>query len=63
MLALGAVRQTREFGIRAALGAQPAQLAALVAQRVTRLVALGLGAGSLLADGLDQGPVMGRVAG
>jgi ABC-type antimicrobial peptide transport system permease subunit len=52
VLALGAVRQTREFGIRAALGAQPAQLVALVARRVMLLVTIGLLTGGLLAAGV-----------
>ncbi len=48
VLTLGAVRQTREYGLRAALGAQRSDLVALIARRVVGLVLLG----SLLGGGL-----------
>jgi len=44
-LALGAARQTREYGLRLALGSTPAGLAALVARRAGRLVAVGAAGG------------------
>jgi predicted permease len=42
-------RRTREFGIRAALGAEPRQIAALVLAKALTLAAFGLGLGLLLA--------------
>ena len=44
-----AVMRTRELGIRAALGATTASLAALVVREQAMLVGIGLGAGVLLA--------------
>ena len=43
------VRRTREFGIRAALGAAPRQIAALVLYKALALASWGLGLGLLLA--------------
>lgn len=54
VLALGAVREMREFGIRVALGAQRADLVAIVVRRVAWLVAGGGLAGGGLAFALAQ---------
>jgi predicted permease len=54
VIALGAVGQAREFGIRAALGAQRADLLALVARRVVWITAAGTLAGSALAVGVAR---------
>jgi predicted permease len=54
VLALGAVREMREFGIRVALGAQRADLVTLIVRRVGWLVAVGGLAGGALAFGLAQ---------
>ena len=54
VLALGAVRQMREFGVRIALGAQSAQIASLVFRRVAILVSCGLLAGGGLAYAASQ---------
>ncbi|MDH5674037.1 MAG: ABC transporter permease [Myxococcales bacterium] len=42
-------QRTREFGIRAALGAEPGQIAALVLKKTLRLSLIGIGLGLLLA--------------
>ena len=52
LLTLDALRQTREFGVRVALGAQRLDLVQLVARRVLRLVGLGLLLGSGCAAAL-----------
>lgn len=54
VLALGAVRELREFGIRVALGAQGRDLVAIVVRRVALLVAAGGLVGAALAFGLSQ---------
>jgi putative ABC transport system permease protein len=46
--------RTRELGLRMALGAQPADLIAMVVQRGLKLVGLGLGVGLLAASSLAQ---------
>jgi putative ABC transport system permease protein len=45
VVALAAARCTREFGVRLALGARPAQLRRLVLRRSLTLTGLGLAAG------------------
>jgi ABC-type antimicrobial peptide transport system permease subunit len=47
-------RRTREIGIRAALGATPAQTTALVLREGMLLVGGGLAAGALLAAGITR---------
>jgi ABC-type antimicrobial peptide transport system permease subunit len=47
-------RRSREMGVRLAMGATPASLARLVGGSLLRLVAPGLGAGTLLALALGR---------
>jgi len=54
VLALGAVRQQREFGVRLALGAQKADLVGLVARRVAWLAGSGAVLGGTLAYALAR---------
>jgi ABC-type antimicrobial peptide transport system permease subunit len=49
VLALGLLRQTRDFGVRIALGAQSLDILALVFRRVAWIAGAGLVAGGLLA--------------
>jgi predicted permease len=49
VLALGLLRQSREFGIRIALGAQTGDILALVARRVIWIAGAGIITGGLLA--------------
>ena len=53
-LALGTARQSREFGVRLALGAQPAQIVSLIARRVAALTGAGLLLGGALAGGTGR---------
>jgi predicted permease len=54
VIAYGATRRRREFGVRLALGASPGQIARMVAGQSLRLVALGLTIGALGAIGTGQ---------
>lgn len=53
-IAFAVARRTREFGIRAALGARAADTARLVLGRALGLVVLGLGLGAVLAAGASR---------
>ncbi len=49
VVAYGVARRSHEFGIRMALGAEPARIAGMVLRETAVLLAIGLGAGLLLA--------------
>jgi ABC-type antimicrobial peptide transport system permease subunit len=49
IVAYSVSQRAREFGIRVALGARPAQIITMVVGQNLRIVALGLGAGLLTA--------------
>lgn len=49
VVAYSVSQRTREFGIRVALGARPAQIAGMVVGQNLRVVALGIGLGLLCA--------------
>jgi putative ABC transport system permease protein len=69
VMAVVVASREREFGVRLALGAQPARLARLVVRGGLRQVALGLAIGVAAALGLAQAlsdltmVLLGRVAG
>jgi predicted permease len=54
VVAYAASRRAREFGIRMALGARPADVLALVLRQGVRLVAIGVGAGAVAALGVSR---------
>ena len=54
VIAYGATRRRREYGVRLALGATPRQIAGLVTGQGARLVGAGIGVGALGAVGTGQ---------
>ena len=54
VIAYGATRRRREYGVRLALGAAPRQIAGLVTGQAFRVVGIGLAAGALGAVGTGQ---------
>jgi predicted permease len=59
VVAFAVARRAREFGVRLALGARPAQILALVLRQASRLTAAGVAVG--LAAGLAATRVLGSV--
>ena len=53
--AYGVGRRTREFGLRVALGAQPAQVRGIVLRNAAVVAALGIGLGLFVAVGVTTG--------
>jgi predicted permease len=54
VLAYGVAQRTRELGLRLALGAEPANLRAMVLRQVARLAAVGIVAGGIAAVGFAR---------
>jgi hypothetical protein len=54
VIAYGATRRRREYGVRLALGATPRQIAGLVTGQAVRLAAVGLAVGALGAVGTGR---------
>jgi len=54
VLAYGIAQRTRELGLRLALGAEPAELRAMVLRQVARLAGVGIVAGDIAALGFAR---------